>query len=76
MLKIKVGIFLILIAYSETSPKGSFVSDSFIFRSKLQHRQLAELIQMQLGITLIKPGHMWILYAESWGDQNMMSTGV
>lgn len=30
MLNITVGIFLILIAYSETSPKHCFVSDSYV----------------------------------------------
>ena len=41
MLNITVGIFLILIANSETSPKGCFVSDFFILRSKLHCSQLA-----------------------------------
>lgn len=30
MLNITVGIFLILIAYSETSPKRCFVSDYYV----------------------------------------------
>lgn len=75
MLSITVGIFLILIANSETSPKGCFVSKSFIFRSELHHLHLAEQIQKQLGIMLTKHDHMWVLYAESWGGQNT-STGV
>lgn len=67
MLSITVGIFLILIANSEISPQGCFVSDSFISRNELHHLQLAERIQRQLGMMLTKHDHTWVLYAESWG---------
>lgn len=73
--KITAGIFLILIANSESSPEGCFVRDSFISRRLLNRTQLAEWIQRQLGILPIKCDHIWILYAKSCGGQNV-STGV
>lgn len=49
--------------------------ESFIFRRKLHHLQLAEWVQRQLCIVLQIHDPMWILYAESWGGQDI-STGV